>query len=376
MNYMTNLKKSEEILSIAPGRVCLFGDHQDYLGLPVIACAINRFVRLKARENDTKRFNLLLPDLNDQRSIALDVSADKLTYRDYLVSSLKVLHRYGCRPDRGYDIEIRGEVPMNAGISSSTAVVVAWVNFLATTFGTDREITPALLSQIAYEAEVLEHGEPGGKMDQYSIGVGNIVYIETGDDFSCQVIGNKLEGLIVAESGIPKETIGTLSRLKSNALKAVAHIKNTYGNFVLEDTVPEEIPQYLDILPEELHPFFEAAVRNHACTRQALEILKGENPDMKCLGSLMNEHHNILRDLLHITVPRIDAMVEAALQAGAYGAKIVGSGGGGSIVIIAPEKQQDVIRALKNAGARDAYEVSVDQGARIVNPVVKTDGKS
>ncbi|MGS2765111.1 mevalonate kinase family protein [Sinomicrobium sp. M5D2P9] len=373
---MTHLKKTEEILSIAPGRVCLFGDHQDYLGLPVIACAINRFVTLKATENDKKRFNLLLPDLNDQRSIALDVSADELTYRDYLVSSLKVLHRYGCRPDTGYDIEIRGEVPMNAGISSSTAVVVAWVNFLATTFGTEEEITPALLSQIAYEAEVLEHGEPGGKMDQYSIGVGNIVYIDTGDDFSCQIIGDTLDGLIVAESGIPKETIGTLSRLKNNALEAVAHIKNKRENFVLEDTVPEEIPQYLDMLPEELHPFFEAAVRNHACTRQALEILKGKDPDMEHLGSLMNEHHNILRDLLHITVPRIDAMVEAALQAGAYGAKIVGSGGGGSIVVIAPENRQEVIRALKNAGARDAYEVVVDQGARIVSPVVKTTNKS
>ena len=44
----------------------------------------------------------------------------------------------------------------------------------------------------------------------------------------------------------------------------------------------------------------------------------------------MNGHHEVLRDLLKITVPRIDAMVNAALKAGAYGAKIVGSGGGGS----------------------------------------------
>ncbi|MBC9795048.1 mevalonate kinase family protein [Sinomicrobium weinanense] len=372
---MNDLTKKENIFSVAPGRVCLFGDHQDYLELPVIACAIDRFITLKAIPNDQKIFNLFLPDLDDKRNIALDVSSHELTYRDYLVSSLKVLHRYGCKPDRGYDIEIRGDVPMNAGISSSTAVVVAWINFLATAFGTDEEMTPSLLSQIAYEAEVLEHGEPGGKMDQYSIGVGNVVYIETGDDFSCSIIGDSLEGLIVAESGIPKETIGTLSRLKNNALEAVALIKDKRNDFVLEDTIPEDIPQYLDILPDALHPFFEAAVKNLACTRQALELLKEKKPDMKRLGAFMNEHHNILRDLLHITVPRIDDMVEAALQAGAFGAKIVGSGGGGSIVVIAPGKEKEVIDALKKAGARDAYKVSVDQGARIVNSVLKPSSK-
>lgn len=368
-------KKTEKILSIAPGRVCLFGDHQDYLGLPVIACAINRFVTLKAVPNGKNTFNLMLPDLNDKRSIPLDVSAHELAYRDYLVSSLKVLHRHGCKPDQGYDIEIRGDVPMNAGISSSTAVVVAWVNFLAAAFGTKAEVTPSALSQIAYEAEVLEHGEPGGKMDQYSIGVGNIVHIETGHDFSCNVIGSSLKGLIVAESGIPKETIGTLSRLKNNALEAVASIKKKRPDFVLEHTTHEDLPQYLDLLPEQLHPFFEAAVRNHACTRQALELLQHKEPDMLHLGALMNEHHNILRDLLHITVPRIDDMVNAALKAGAFGAKIVGSGGGGCIVVIAPGREKEVISALKTAGARDAYEVSVDGGARIINTVFKTNNK-
>ena len=66
----------------------------------------------------------------------------------------------------------------------------------------------------------------------------------------------------------------------------------------------------------------------------------------------MNDHHAVLRDLLKITVPRIDDMINAALKAGAYGAKIVGSGGGGSIVVIAnPENETNVIAAILNAGA-------------------------
>ena len=43
-----------QLISKAPGRVCLFGDHQDYLGLPIIACAINRFVEIHGMANDSE----------------------------------------------------------------------------------------------------------------------------------------------------------------------------------------------------------------------------------------------------------------------------------------------------------------------------------
>ena len=78
----------------------------------------------------------------------------------------------------------------------------------------------------------------------------------------------------------------------------------------------------------------------------------------------MNGHHAVLRDLLKITVPRIDDMIEAVLNAGAYGAKIVGSGGGGSIVIIAkPSNKASIIKAVLEAGATEAYAVQVQSGA-------------
>ncbi len=60
-------------------------------------------------------------------------------------------------------------------------------------------------------------------------------------------------------------------------------------------------------------------------------------------------------------------MIDAALQAGAYGAKIVGSGGGGCICALSPlEKQQDIIQAIKEAGAIDAYAAQVSKGAHIL----------
>ena len=81
----------------------------------------------------------------------------------------------------------------------------------------------------------------------------------------------------------------------------------------------------------------------------------------------MNQHHAVLRDLLKITVPKIDAMINAALKAGAYGAKIVGSGGGGSIVVLAePGNEAPVVAAILAAGAIEAYTVTVDPGVRIL----------
>ena len=39
------------IISIAPARICLYGDHQDYLNLPIIAIAINRYIKVEAKSN-------------------------------------------------------------------------------------------------------------------------------------------------------------------------------------------------------------------------------------------------------------------------------------------------------------------------------------
>jgi galactokinase len=58
-------------------------------------------------------------------------------------------------------------------------------------------------------------------------------------------------------------------------------------------------------------------------------------------------------------------MMEAVLQAGALGAKINGSGGGGTIVILAPGRENQVIKALREVDA-EGYPVKVDPGARII----------
>ena len=356
----------KEIISLSPGRTCLFGDHQDYLGLPVIACAISRSIKLTAKQNDTVVFKINMIDINQVRIIDINEIFTDLAPRDYFASSLRVLRRHGCVPDVGYDITVTGNIPINSGTSSSSALLLAWINFLVHAFGANEEITPEFISKIGYLSEVVEHGEPGGMMDHYSIGVGNIVHIDTRDPFSFTVIGTELGGLITGVSGVPKETIGLIGDLKGNALMAIGTIKEHFPEFDLNTAEIEDLDKYLNYLPDRLIPFFEAAIKNHHYTKMALIEFQKPALDLKKIGSLMNQHHEVLRDLLKITVPRIDDMINAALKAGAYGAKIVGSGGGGSIVVMAePGNEAPIVEALLAAGAVEAYAVTVDPGSRI-----------
>jgi len=360
----------KKITSLAPGRTCLFGDHQDYLGLPVIACAIDRNIKLTAEQNNTNTFVLNMIDIGEIRVINIDATFDTLEPRDYFASSLRVLRRYGCVPNVGYTITITGDIPINSGTSSSSALLMAWIRFLIDAFGVDHEVTPEFIAKAGYESEVLEHGEPGGMMDHFSIGVGNVVYINTKEPFSFKVIRSDLKGLITGVSGVPKETIGLIGEIKGNALMSIGIVKQNFPDFDLNTSQIEDLDRYRNCLPDRLIPFFEAALKNFHYTKEALKEFEKPVLDLKKIGALMNQHHEVLRDLLKITVPRIDDMINAALRAGAYGAKIVGSGGGGSIVVIAnPEKEAAVIEAILKAGAEEAYAVAVDPGVRIIENI-------
>uniref|UniRef100_UPI002BE91BF8 galactokinase n=1 Tax=Flavobacterium sp. TaxID=239 RepID=UPI002BE91BF8 len=250
---------------------------------------------------------------------------------------------------------------------SSSALLLAWINFLIEAFGVNDQVTPEFIAQMGYTSEVLEHGEPGGMMDHYSIGIGNIVHIDTKTPFSCTIIGTELKGLITGVSGVPKETIGVLGDLKGNALLAIDIIKQNFADFDLNKTEITDLKKYCNYLPDRLIPFFEGAIKNHHYTKLALKEFQKPTLDLKKIGELMNAHHAVLRDLLKITVPRIDAMINAALKAGAYGAKIVGSGGGGSIVVLAePGNEAPIVDAILAAGAIQAYTVTVDPGVRTI----------
>ena len=113
-----------------PGRICLFGEHQDYLGLPVIAAAISKRIQITGdfRADNTVHFSL--PDVGAEEKFELNYPLVYTKERDYFKSVLNVLQRKGHRLDKGLDLTVYGNIPINSGTSSSSALLVSWVNFL------------------------------------------------------------------------------------------------------------------------------------------------------------------------------------------------------------------------------------------------------
>ena len=77
-----------------PGRICLFGEHQDYLGLPVIAMAISLRVNIVGEKRQDRKIIIHKPDLGKKEIFSLD-NLDYSQSRDYFKSGIKTCINMG-----------------------------------------------------------------------------------------------------------------------------------------------------------------------------------------------------------------------------------------------------------------------------------------
>jgi galactokinase len=353
------------ITASTPGRICLFGEHQDYLGLPIIAAAISCRIQLTAERTAGQRVHVKLPDIG--HSEEFDLTALPLPYqhdRDYFRSAVNVLVRTGFRFSTGIDGEVRGNIPINAGASSSSALLITWLSVLSQLADNPQPLPPAQLAELAYRAEVLEFGEPGGMMDHYSTAVGGVIYLESQPAIHLESYRPTLGTFVLGNSQEPKDTIGILGRVKYGMLRIAKQLTELTPAFSLQTTPITAISEYRDMLPKDDYILLKGTLANRDLLREALTLLRASNGsllDDAQFGRLLTEHHANLRDAQRISTPKIDRMLDAALGAGALGGKINGSGGGGCMFAYAPQKAEQVAEAIEREGGR-AYIVSVDVG--------------
>ena len=67
---------------------------------------------------------------------------------------------------------------------------------------------------------------------------------------------------------------------------------------------------------------------------------------------MLTLQHEALRDDLEVSIPKLDQLVDASINAGAFGAKLSGAGFGGCIIAYAPNKEQEVDKAIEKAGGK------------------------
>lgn len=350
-----------ELRISTPGRVCLFGEHQDYLNLPIIASAISLRVSITGHKRSDSTVIIHLPDIEDEETFSLTEPIVYDKERDYFKSAVKVLRRHGFGISAGLECLVRGEIPINAGTSSSSALVVTWINFLSRMSDRPTPLPPEQIAGYAYEAEVLEFSEPGGMMDQYSTSIGGIIFLDSYPEIQVRKLNTKLSQFVLGNSGEPKDTKFILARVKGQIQRVVAELKESHPDVSLRTISESDIDAYSGALTDEQVELLHGTVRNRDITHRALKALDEKTLDHKLVGALLNEHQVVLRDILKISTPKIDRMIEAALNAGAYGAKINGSGGGGCMFAYAPRNPQRVKEAIEKEGG-EAYVVVPDEG--------------
>lgn len=347
----------------APGRVCLFGEHQDYLNLPIIASAVSKRFFIEGTGRKDNAVNIFLPDINSSESFELTEKIPYKVERDYLRSCVNVLMREGFTFSKGFDVTMHGEIPINAGTSSSSAMIIAWINFLAQMSDQKKTLDAKEIAHLGYKAEVLEFGEPGGMMDHYSTSAGGVIWLESFPEIHLETMNPKLGSFVLGNSQEPKDTKFILARVKKGVINIVNDLKKKNPEFSLQNIRLEELDRYTEELKEDQVELLQGTVRNRDITFEARQVLLTEPLNHNRIGRLMNEHQKVLRDVLRISTPKIDKMIEAALNAGAFGAKINGSGGGGCMFAYAPDNSEKVLEAVK-AIAPESWIVNVDEGTK------------
>lgn len=362
------------LVASTPGRICLFGEHQDYLGLPVIAAAISRWMNIEASRLDPDgvpaEVRLSLPDVHIEKRFVIDrFPLDYTNKRDYFRSAMNVLHRDGLRFSADIEGRVWGNIPINAGTSSSSALIVTWLNLLSQLADEPRQYSPAQLAEMGYVAEVLEFGEPGGMMDHYSTAIGGVIYLESQpvirvESFPFSGADSGLGAFVLGDSGEPKDTIGILRHVKYGMLDAMAKMQGYNPAFAFEAMPAEAVTDYAHLLtPDEL-ALVKGNLSDRDVLRQALAMFRSGTIDHTLLGQLLTTHQTSLREAKRVSTPKIDRMIDGALQAGALGGKINGSGGGGCMFAYAPLNTDAVAEAIQQAGGK-AYIIPVAEGTTI-----------
>ncbi len=350
---------SNQISVSAPGRICLFGEHQDYLGLPVITAAINLRISISGGLSPDDKIRIYQPDIDEYDVFTFRYPLSYSKERDYYKSVLNVLQRAGLDLRQPVEVVVRGSIPINSGTSSSSALIVAWIAFLLHQAGDERAADPLIIAKLAHRAEVLEFEEPGGMMDHFASAFGDVQFIDFKDENGPAKLCDDPGTFVLGDSLEPKDTKGILARVKKPAIEGLKVIGKSIWDVNLDD---------LDAGREKLTPtqfqVLRANVFNRYLTRVAKKLMSTEPFNHQQFGHLLLKHHEQLRDGLRISTPKIDRMIDAAMDAGALGAKINGSGGGGCMFAYAPHDPERVAQAIHEQGGK-AYIIRVDKGVSV-----------
>ena len=238
------------------------------------------------------------PDINNIEEFSLnDIKYD--SKQDIFKSGFNICKRFGFKFSRGFDVTVKSDIPIKAGTSSSSSLLVSWIHFLTRNADNAKNISKQVIGQLAYEAEVIELDSPGGMMDQFSTSIGGLIYLESHPKLQIDKIDRDLGKFVLGDSRQQKDTIGILSRCKNERLAILEKINRKDSNMNFNLILEPDLKRFNLSKGEE--QLMVGTIRNRDILIQAKNELKKEKIDKSYFGELLNEHHSILDlSLIHI----------------------------------------------------------------------------
>jgi galactokinase len=353
----------------APGRVNVIGEHTDYNGGHVLPVALPHTTRAAVARRDDGRLvlaSLQHPDADADVAVADLAPGTPGGWAGYPAG---VVEQVRASVPGGLSLLVDGDVPAGAGLSSSAALECAVALAVSDLLGLGLE--PQELVDVARRAENDFVGAPTGLLDQSAsvlCTAGHALHLDTRDRSSEQVpldLAATGLALLVVDSGTTHD-----------------HAESGYGDRrrECEEAARRLGVEFLREVPDvaALAPLDDGTAEGEVLLRRARHIVTEEarvaevvgllrgGGDPRAIGPVLTAGHASLRDDFQISVPALDAVVEAALDAGAHGARMVGGGFGGSAVALVDADAVDAVAAAvaERAGAPRSFVVVPAAGAR------------
>jgi galactokinase len=241
--------------------------------------------------------------------------------------------------------------------------VVAWTKFLLEAVGDRTLNNPEEIAELGFLTEVAEFHEPGGKMDHYASSLGSIVNVSFEDELNVKRLKNPLKKFVLADSQQKKDTTGMLGYIKSHVLEGMEAVRKKIKGFSLKGPVGAREREEIQTLPPDNRRLLLGTLMTRDLTAEGRDLFEADDFDHKKFGQLLTRQHEVLRDYLQTSTPKIEKMMDAALDAGALGGKLNGSGGGGCMFAYAPDRAEQIAKAIERIGAK-VHIIHVDEGVR------------
>lgn len=334
---------NQRITISAPGKLMLLGEHAVVYGRPCIVTAVGQRMKATVELTEKAIFQLDAPDVqvtNYQKPMSELGKGDipkgakfvEIAIKNFITAHPEAL---SCHPERsegsqalksrdssqarndrfGVKITTSSEFSSQFGFGSSSASTVCVIKALSELL--EANLDKRAIFDLAYKTVLDIQGKGSGFDVAAAVYGGTLYFIKGGQ--TIEPLNVDSIPLIVGYSGIKADTVTVVNQVLEESKKYPERIETIYDNI-------------------------------SKLVGQSKQVVLSK--DWASLGELMNKNQQLLKEL-GVSIKKLDDMISAAKNAGAYGAKLSGAGMGDCMIAIASEDRIEAVKAeITSAGGQ------------------------